>query len=423
MQQTGPATAPPKRGPGGGERHSEHRHVELRLVDRVEALERAAAEERPPEAPPRASRWSALVIWLAVATGLAGGLLLAHKIPGRSATAAAPAGATAATQLPAGHNHAAPAPAAAATGALARELKKVSVEHYKRPSPLLPAVPPGPVKHFRVDVDQHITRVSSEEHPMEVWSFGINGKFLRGTGASRPMVVNVGDRVSIDFVNGATKKMGVTLPHSLDLHAEGADPTHAFVTIAPGQSHRETFVAKHPGVFMYHCVSAPALLHVGAGMAGMFVVKPRHLKPVDRELWVTQQEYYPSKNDLAPDYTAMQAKKPSVIAFNGYANQYVNHPIRVKKGERVRMYLLNAGASLWSAFHVIGLVFDKTDIEGQIGHNAQTVSLAPSQGGYVEFTVTQEGSYPFVTHAFSDAELGADGALRTTHAVGPVMAH
>ena len=78
---------------------------------------------------------------------------------------------------------------------------------------------------------------------------------------------------------------------------------------------------------MYHCVSAPALLHVGAGMAGMFVVKPRHLKPVDRELWVTQQEYYPSKNDLAPDYTAMQAKKPSVIAFNGYANQYVNHQI------------------------------------------------------------------------------------------------
>src|SRR5438093_9269977 len=140
VQQTGPATAPPKRGPGGGERHPEHRpHVELRLVDRVEALERAAAEERPPEAPPRASRWSALVIWLAVATGLAGGLLLAHKIPGKSSTAAAPAGATAAAPAAAGHNHAAPAPAPAApaAGALARELKKVKVEHYKRPSPLL----------------------------------------------------------------------------------------------------------------------------------------------------------------------------------------------------------------------------------------------------------------------------------------------
>ena len=253
---------------------------------------------------------------------------------------------------------------------------------------------------------------------MEVWSFGINGKFLRGTGASSPMVVNVGDRVSIDFVNGATKKMGVTLPHSLDLHAEGADPTHAFVTIAPGQSHRETFVAKHPGVFMYHCVSAPALLHVGAGMAGMFVVKPPNLRPVDRELWLTQQEYYPSKNDLAPDYAAMQAKKPSVVAFNGYASQYLHHPIKVKKGETVRLYLLNGGDNLWTAFHVIGAVFSKTVIEGQVGHNAQTVSLAPSQGGYVEFKLDREGSYPFVTHAFADAALGADGAFRTPNAIG-----
>ncbi|HEY3019369.1 MAG TPA: multicopper oxidase domain-containing protein [Solirubrobacteraceae bacterium] len=422
MQQTGPATAPHKRGPAGGERHPDHRHVELRLVDRVAALERAAAEEQPLEAPQRASRWTALIIWLAVATGLAGGLLLAHRVPGNgSSSKAAPAGATAATQAPAGHQHGEAAGAAAAPSSKA--VKNVKAEHYKRPSPLLPAIPPGPVKHFRVDVDQHITRVSPDLHPMEVWSFGINGRFLRGTGASPPMVVNVGDRVSIDFVNGASKKMGVTLPHSLDLHAEGADPTHAFVTIAPGARHRETFIAKHPGIFMYHCVSAPALLHVGAGMAGMLVVKPKHLKPVDRELWLTQQEFYPSKNSTDPDYAAMQKKDPAVVAFNGYAGQYVRHPIKVKKGERVRLYLLNAGDSLWSAFHVIGAVFDRTVIEGQIGHDAQTVSLAPSQGGYVEFKLDHEGSYPFVTHAFSDAAKGADGAFRTPHATGPVMAH
>ena len=33
-----------------------------------------------------------------------------------------------------------------------------------------------------------------------------------------------------------------------------------------------------------------------------------------------------------------------------------------EKGERVRMYVLNAGPSIWSAFHVIGSVFDRTGV-------------------------------------------------------------
>jgi uncharacterized cupredoxin-like copper-binding protein len=65
---------------------------------------------------------------------------------------------------------------------------------------------------------------------------------------------------------------------------------------------------------------------------------------------------------------------------------------------------------------VIGTVFDKTDIEGVVGHDSQTVDLAPSQGGYVEFTLDQEGSYPFLTHAFGDMVKGAIGVLSTTHA-------
>jgi len=279
------------------------------------------------------------------------------------------------------------------------------------------------VKKFRVEVTQHITKVAPDVHAMEVWSFGVNNRFLSGTGASPPMVVNQGDKVETTFVNGGSHAMHVSLPHSLDLHAAGADPAKAFVTINPGRSEKVTWVAENPGVFMYHCVSAPALLHVGSGMAGMFVVKPRNLPPVDRELWLTQQEFYPSAQGHAPDYTAMERKDPQVIAFNGYADQYVKQPIKVRRGEKLRIFLLNAGATHWTAFHVIGAVFDRTTIEGQEGHDAQTVSLAPSQGGWVDLTLKDEGSYPFVTHDFSDVEKGADGALQTTGAKGPVMAH
>ena len=163
---------------------------------------------------------------------------------------------------------------------------------------------------------------------------------------------------------------------------------------------------------MYHCATQPVLMHTGAGMVGMFVVKPKGLAPVDKELWITQQEYYIGKPGGDADMAKMEAKKPDVIAFNGYANQYGDAPISVRKGERVRMYVLNAGPSIWSAFHVIGTVFDRTVVEGTVGHDAQTISLAPSQGGWVEFTLAEEGTYPFVTHAFGDMVRGRDGRAR-----------
>jgi nitrite reductase (NO-forming) len=175
-------------------------------------------------------------------------------------------------------------------------------------------------------------------------------------------------------------------------------------------------VAKHPGVFLYHCATQPVLMHTGAGMVGMFIVKPKNLAPVDKELWLTQQEFYIGKPGQDADAAKMAAKQPDVIAFNGYANQYKDHPIDIKVGEKVRMYVLNAGPSIWSAFHVIGTVFDRTVIEGTVGRDAQTVNLAPSQGGWVEFTLDAEGTYPFVTHAFGDMVKGSLGILKTPNA-------
>jgi hypothetical protein len=148
----------------------------------------------------------------------------------------------------------------------------------------------------------------------------------------------------------------------------------------------------------------------------MFVVKPKNLAPVDKELWITQQEFYVGKPGGDADMAKMAAKQPDVIAFNGYGDQYKDNPIAVRKDEKVRMYVLNAGPSVWSAFHVIGTVFDRTVIEGTVGHDSQTVNLAPSQGGWVEFTLAEEGTYPFVTHGFGDMVKGALGVLATPNA-------
>ena len=292
----------------------------------------------------------------------------------------------------------------------------LKVEAYQRPDPTLPAVPAGAVKKFKVDVFEHVTRVSKDLPATRVWSFGVNGVLHRGTGVSAPMVVEQGDMVDVNLVNGGSKKMDVNFQHSIDYHSSEVAPNKAFKSIAPGESHHFRFRANHPGVFMYHCATQPVLLHTGAGMVGMMVVKPKNLPAVDRELWMTQQEFYIGKPGKDADVKKMEAKKPDAITFNGFANQYADKPIAVKKGERVRMYVMNAGPSIWSAFHVIGTVFDRTVIEGTVGRHVQTVNLAPAQGGWVEFTLDAEGNYPFVTHAFGDMVKGALGILHTEKA-------
>ena len=290
----------------------------------------------------------------------------------------------------------------------------IAFEPYQRPSPNLPAVPRGKVKRFRVEVYEHATKVSDDAPARRVWSFAVNGRFERGTGLSAPMVVHQGDHVEMTFVNGGSKAMQVSRGHSLDLHAADVAPGRAFETIAPGKSLRFSFIASHPGTFLYHCATEPMIQHLGAGMVGMLLVKPRHMAPVDRELWIMQQEFYPSADGGGePSMQDMMDKAPDVVAFNGYANQYKKHPIRVRRGERIRVYLLDAGPSLPMLFHVLGTVFTKTNIEGQVGHSSQTVNLGPSQGGYVEFSLKHKGAYPFVTHSFADMMKGGMGAFVT----------
>ena len=271
-----------------------------------------------------------------------------------------------------------PAAAAAGQGADAgrrqgRGLREVRQGRSRR----CPAVPAGAVKKFTVDVFQHVTQVDPNLAPTEAWSYAVNGKAYRGTAASPPIVVNQGDKVQVTFVNGGSKAMAVNMAHSIDFHSAEVAPNKNYIDVAPGKKLTIDFVAKHPGVFMYHCATQPVLMHTSAGMMGMMVVKPRNLPPVDKELWLTQEEFYLGAPGKPADMAKMAAETPDVMAFNGYANQYKAHPITVRRGEKIRMYVLDAGPSKWSAFHVIGTVFDTHPRRGR--GRATTPRRCPSR--------------------------------------------
>ena len=249
---------------------------------------------------------------------------------------------------------------------------------------------------------------------VKVWTFGdrVPGPVLR---------VRVGDTVKASITNKTT------MPHSIDFHAARIAPSRAFRDVAPGATFAFDFVAKSPGVFMYHCGTAPVVHHIANGMYGMIIVEPQEgLPAVDRELAFVQSDFYVSDTPGAPaDDAKLMSGIPDVVAFNGYAAQYKDKPIVVKKDERIRAFVLAAGPNTWSAFHVVGTIFDRAWQDGnpaneQIGN--QTLNLAASQGSIAEFRLDEEGVYPFVTHDFTNATKGAVGLLRTEHAAG-TMSH
>lgn len=239
----------------------------------------------------------------------------------------------------------------------------------------------------------------------ELWSFDdqVPGPTLRA---------QVGDTFVITFVNDG--EMG----HSIDFHASKVAPNDEMRTIAPGEELTYEFVAEHAGIWMYHCGTAPVLLHTANGQYGAVVIDPPDLPEVDHEYVFVQSEFYLGEEGSYGDLDKMNDEAWDIVAFNGYADQYAHAPITdVEVDERVRVWVLNAGPSENSSFHVIGTIFDTVFKEGayrlhldrDAPGGAQALDLQPSQGGFVEFTFDEDGVYPFVTHKFANVGKGAVG--------------
>jgi nitrite reductase (NO-forming) len=170
-------------------------------------------------------------------------------------------------------------------------------------------------------------------------------------------------------------------------------------------------------------------MHLANGMYGAVIIDPPGLAPADHEYVMLQSELYTGKDGALAELPKMLAEQYDAVVFNGFVNQYKYAPIQIQPNERVRVWVLDDGPSVSSSFHVIGTIFDTVYKEGtyvlQPGPDqggSQALDLAPAQGGFVEFTPTEAGSYAFVTHKFNDASRGAVGIFQVGDA-GPPMSH
>ncbi|HEX5239666.1 MAG TPA: multicopper oxidase domain-containing protein [Candidatus Limnocylindrales bacterium] len=271
-----------------------------------------------------------------------------------------------------------------------------------------PAVMPGTVHDIDLPIIEKDMTVAAG-YVVHVWTFG-------GTVPGPVIRVHLGDTVHVHLTNEGT------MSHSIDFHASQTAMNDQMVEIKPGATFTYTFRADYAGVWMYHCGTAPALEHIANGMFGMVIVEPKGgLPKVDKELAFVQNEWYLGGQGQIADYTKASAGAPSpdFVTFNGVANQYKDNPISVPTKGRIRVFILDAGPSIDSSFHVVGTIFDTVIKEGIAllpgnsgGWGAQAVDLSPAQGAIIEFSPQEDGMYPFVTHAFNFTVRGAMGIFQ-----------
>lgn len=249
------------------------------------------------------------------------------------------------------------------------------------------------------------------------WTFGgdVPGSFIR---------IREGDVVEFHLHNHPSSKM----PHNIDLHAvtgPGGGAASSFT--APGHTSQFTFKALNPGLYVYHCATAPVGMHVANGMYGLILVEPKEgLPPVSREYYVMQGEFYTmgrfgDEGLQMFDQNKAVDERPTYVVFNGAVGSMVgDKAITANVGETVRLFVGNGGPNLISSFHVIGEIFDQVYPEGSTVptlKNVQTTLVPAGGSAVVEFKVDVPGTYILVDHSlFRAFNKGALGMLKVAGA-------
>lgn len=269
-----------------------------------------------------------------------------------------------------------------------------------------PATPQGSAVNLTLTVKELLVSIAPGV-AYHAWTFN-------GTVPGPVLRVRQGQLVHFTLINDGS------MPHSIDFHAAQTPWNVNYQPIAPGKHFSFTWRANYPGVFLYHCGAPVTIYHMVNGMYGAIIVDPANGWTPAQEFVLVQSEFYTAQlpdSTYTIDNTRLMNGTPDYVVFNGYANQYQEHPLVARVNQRIRLFVVNAGPTLFSAFHMIGAIFGDMYIDGNPANHLvgeQTVTVPPGGGVVVELTIPEPGLYPFVTHSFAGVSKGAIGVLKVT---------
>ncbi len=221
---------------------------------------------------------------------------------------------------------------------------------------------------------------------MPAWTFNgsIPGPTLRATES---------DKLLIHFENRASK------PHTIHFHGiHPAGMDGVFERVLTGKTFTYEFDAEPFGVFPYHCHMDPVRKHISRGLFGTMIVDPPQPRPSATEMVMVMHGLDPNL-DYENDF----------YAVNGVANFYAEHPIKIRVGEKVRIYLSNMTEfDLVNNFHLHANMFSwyPSGTSLQPAELTDTVNLCQGQRGVIEFSYKHAGRFLFHAHTTEFMELG-----------------
>ncbi len=214
-----------------------------------------------------------------------------------------------------------------------------------------------------------------------------------------------GDQVRIKFINAGT------FPHTIHFHGIHTAENDGVPGIGPGNipvggSYTYEFGAEPFGLHLYHCHTPPLKRHIHKGLYGTFIVDPRQGRPPARELVMMMNGFdtnFDGENE--------------VYAVNTVAFHYMKHPIRVRKGELVRIYLVNITEfDPINSLHIHGNFFHvyRTGTRLRTEEFTDTMMLAQAERAILEVRFPFTGKFMFHAHVSEFTELGWVGFFEVT---------
>jgi len=238
-------------------------------------------------------------------------------------------------------------------------------------------------------VDREVEIAPGVVYPAWTYNGQVPGPTLRAT---------EGDLLRIHFTNGGS--------HAHTVHFHGVHPARmdgVYEVVAPGESFTYEFIARPFGLHLYHCHAIPLKRHIAKGLYGAFVVDPATPRPPAREMVMVLNGFdtnFDGRNEI--------------YAANTVPFAYHHRPIRVRRGELQRVYMVNLlEFDLLNSMHLHGNFFHvyRTGTRLTSDDFTDTVMLCQGERHVLEFRFEDTGPFMFHAHQSEFTELGWMGVF------------
>ena len=225
-----------------------------------------------------------------------------------------------------------------------------------------------------------------------------------------------GERLRIVFNNGSAH------PHSMHfhgIHSWRMDGVPYAGLVQPGGQFIYEFDAKPFGCHLYHCHALPLKRHIHKGMYGAFIVDPDPARHPEATAVAESRLLGSARNaEWQEIMICMNAfdtnfdDENEIYAANTIPFAYQQKPIRVERGRKLRIYLVNITEfDPVNSFHVHGNFFDYYDHGTTLTPTLRvvdTIMQCQGQRGIIEMDWSEHepGHYMFHAHQSEFAELG-----------------